>query len=231
MPAQQQPTGRITPPDQIVPLASGCTWFIGLFTLALVTSLLLALVLLWPHAVEAANTIALEKGAAATTPAGTEPAATAPGEPPLTLLGITIPPGLQLMLLAMLMGGLGGSVHTSASFIVFVGNRQLARSWVWWYVLWPFIAMILAIVVYFVIRAGFLTFGSMPTKLNPYGIAAISALAGMFAKQTTEKLREIMNMILNVKAPTTLHDRPDGDGESRDEPGPDPANGDGGKRS
>ncbi len=119
-----------------------------------------------------------------------------------------------MMLLAMVMGGLGGSVHTATSYIVFVGNRELEKSWIWWYVLWPFIAMTLAVIVYFVIRAGFLTFGSTPTELNPYGIAAISALTGMFTKRTTEKLREIMELILNVKTPTKLHDGPKEDDPS-----------------
>jgi len=201
MSEEQQPTPKTSRPNQIVPLGSGYTWFIGLFTLFLVLGLFVALIALWPYAVDAAKSIGAEQGADQDVPAAKR----------LVILGLDIPPGLQLMLLAMVMGGLGGSVHTAASFIVFVGNRQLAKSWIWWYALWPFIAMTLAVIVYFVIRAGFLTFGSTPTELNPYGIAAISALAGMFAKQTTEKLREIMELILNVKTPTPLHDGAEGD--------------------
>lgn len=163
----------------VVGLGSWVTWFLGLYFLALLGFLFYVLIILWPCAQAAAQT--------------------QPAPPELVILRLTIPPALQLMLLAMVMGALGSCVHTISSFVRFVGNRRLVKSWVWWYVLWPFVGMTLAVIVYFVIRGGLLTFGSMPKDFNVYGIAGISALVGMFAKQATEKLREIMDAALGVK--------------------------------
>ncbi len=202
MTVEQQPSPKPIPPDQLVPLRSWYTWGIGLYTLGLALLLFVVLIVLWPYAVDAAKSIGAAGGD------GDVPAAKS-----FVILRLTVSPGSQLVLLALVMGGLGGCVHTAASFIGYVGNRRLAKSWVWWYVVWPFIAMILAVIVYFVIRGGLLAVGSTPTELNPYGIAAISALAGMFAKATTKKLRKIMEEALSVKDDEDL-----GDGLRRAEP-------------
>jgi hypothetical protein len=47
----------------------------------------------------------------------------------------------------------------------------------------------LALILYFVVRAGFLTGGA--DDVSPYGIATLAALAGMFSKQATDKLEEV----------------------------------------
>ncbi len=167
------------------------TWILGVYLLSLVSVLSYVLLKLWPHVL-----------APATQAAG-EPAA-------VTLFRWEVPPSVCILLLAMTMGGLGSYLHVARSFIVFVGNGQLVKSWVWWYVLWPFIGMTLAVIVCFVIHAGFLSFGSSgaaPGGINPYGIAGISALVGMFAKAATEKLREVFEIMFKVSQPTPLADK------------------------
>ncbi len=99
----------------------------------------------------------------------------------------------RLFLLVIVAGAIGSYIHAATSFADYVGNRKLARSWIWWYILRPFIGVALALVFYFVVRAGFLTGGA--GDVNPYGVAAMGALAGMFSKQATDKLEEIFTTI------------------------------------
>ena len=98
-----------------------------------------------------------------------------------------------LLLLALLMGAIGGYVHAATSFVSYIGNRQFKTSWGWWYALRAFIGAALALLVYVAFRAGFLTSASSTGDIDPYGVAAVSGLAGLFSKQATDKLEEIFN--------------------------------------
>jgi hypothetical protein len=104
----------------------------------------------------------------------------------------------RLALVAILSGALGAFVHAATSFAVYLGNRQLIRSWAAWYALRPFIGMALALLFYFLIRAGFVVASATADQsaINPYGIAAIGGLAGMFSKQATDKLEDVFNNLL-----------------------------------
>jgi hypothetical protein len=106
----------------------------------------------------------------------------------------------RLILLVMLAGALGSYVHATTSFVTFVGNRRLMSSWVWWYVLRPFIGVALALVFYFVIRGGLLSAGATAADVSPFGIVALAALAGMFSKQATDKLRELFDDFFKTEA-------------------------------
>ena len=109
----------------------------------------------------------------------------------------------RLFLTVMAAGALGSLIHSITSFADYAGNRSLSRSWIWWLVLRTPIGIALALLFYLVLRGGLivpsLPNGSAATDttrlLNPYGIAAISALAGMFSKQATDKLREIFDTL------------------------------------
>lgn len=98
-----------------------------------------------------------------------------------------------MLVLALLMGAIGGYIHAATSFVSYIGNREFKDSWGWWYALRAFIGAALALVLYLAFRAGFLTAGSSTASVDPYGVAAISALAGLFSKQATDKLEEIFN--------------------------------------
>lgn len=100
---------------------------------------------------------------------------------------------VKLILIVMIAGALGSYVHAATSFADFVGNRRLAPSWVWWYFLRPFIGVALALVLYFAIRGGLLPMGADVGANSLFSIAALSALAGMFSKQATDKLREVFD--------------------------------------
>jgi hypothetical protein len=102
-----------------------------------------------------------------------------------------LPPEHRYLMIVVIAGALGSFVHLATSFADFVGNRRLMRSWMWWYMLRPFIGIALALLFYFVLRGGLLTASSGTAELSVFGIAAMSGLAGMFSKQVTDKLREI----------------------------------------
>jgi len=104
-----------------------------------------------------------------------------------------------LLLLVALMGFLGNMVHVSTSFTTFVGNETFKRSWILWYCVKPFTAAGLAIIIYFIIRAGFLSYGTGASGVSLYGILSLSALAGLFTDSATLKLKEVFEVIFKPK--------------------------------
>jgi len=104
-----------------------------------------------------------------------------------------------LLILVALMGFLGNMVHIASSFTSYVGNGTFLRSWVLWYFVKPFTAAGLAIIIYFIIRAGFLSYGAGAGGISLYGIMALSALAGLFTDSATLKLKEVFEVIFKPK--------------------------------
>jgi hypothetical protein len=107
----------------------------------------------------------------------------------------------RLFWTAVIFGAIGSYIHVAASFSDYVGNRRLMVSWIWWFVLRTPIGIALAVVFYAAIRAGFLTgnAGDASTNVvNPFGIAAMSAMAGMFSKQAADKLNEVFTTLFKT---------------------------------
>jgi hypothetical protein len=113
-------------------------------------------------------------------------------------LSVSVTPNDRLMLVAMLTGVIGSMVHAMTSFADFAGNARLSRAWIPWYLLRPFIGMGLALFFYVVVRAGLLSVQTQVGDINPYGIAAIAGLAGMFSKQATDKLNETFTTLFKT---------------------------------
>ncbi|MBN2174289.1 MAG: hypothetical protein JW731_09165 [Bacteroidales bacterium] len=105
----------------------------------------------------------------------------------------------RLILLVLAVGALGSFIHGATSFISFVGNNKLEKSWTWWYFLRPFIGGVLALIFYFVIRAGFLSAGSGSEDISIFGITAISGLVGMFSKNAIDKLEELFKTLFKTE--------------------------------
>lgn len=104
-----------------------------------------------------------------------------------------------LLILVATMGFLGNMIHIAASFTSFVGNESFKKSWILWYFVKPFTAAGLAIIVYFIIRAGFLGYGSDASSISLYGVMSLSALAGLFTDNATLKLKEIFDVVFKPK--------------------------------
>ncbi|WP_199509686.1 hypothetical protein [Nucisporomicrobium flavum] len=113
-------------------------------------------------------------------------------------LTVTFTADSALLALVMIASALGSFVHAATSFATYVGNRRLHRSWIWWYLLRLFIGAALAISFYFAVRGGLLSAQVSSDSINPYGIAALAALVGLFSKQATDKLREIFETMFRT---------------------------------
>ncbi len=128
--------------------------------------------------------------------------------PAIWLFGQKFQPTLEvrLLLLVLLAGAIGSYIHASSSFVDYLGNRALISSWVWWYLLRPFIGMMLALLFYFVFRGGFITAGvnaggdAAASFINPFGIAALAGLVGMFSKVAADKLNEVFLTLFAPRA-------------------------------
>jgi hypothetical protein len=171
---------------QLVPLWGKI--LLGIFLAAVGGLLVYVLFALWP-AVHAATA---EQNATA-----------APSEPEtISLFGVsyTPEPDVTLLLLVAVLSALGSYIHAAQSFVDFAGNRRLVISWVWWYPFRILIGVALAEIFYFAIRAGFLGTDTPTSSINPYGIAAISGLVGLFSKQATDKLREVFETLFRTES-------------------------------
>jgi hypothetical protein len=98
---------------------------------------------------------------------------------------------LRLLAVVVFTGALGGQIHALRSFASYVGNRRLKVSWLVLYFLTPFVAASLALVLYFVIRAGFFPANSTTQNMNVYGFAGLAGLVGLFSNMAVNKLRRM----------------------------------------
>jgi hypothetical protein len=168
---------------QLVPLWG--KFLLGVFLIAVGGFLVYTLIVIWPAVHSATTDGDASDGDALTT---------------ISYLGAsyTPDPDVALLLLVAVLSALGSYVHAAQSFVDFAGNRRLVVSWIWWYPFRLLIGVALAEIFYFAIRAGF--FGTdTPTEfINPYGIAALAGLVGLFSKQATDKLREVFETLFHT---------------------------------
>lgn len=109
----------------------------------------------------------------------------------------------EVLLMVILLGALGGSLHMLASFVRYVGNRQLKRSWILYYLSAPLMGAILAPIVYMLLRVGVLSpstgeTASSTSNLNLLAIYAFAALTGLFAKTASDKLSEVFSTLFRT---------------------------------
>jgi hypothetical protein len=115
------------------------------------------------------------------------------------VIKLDLDPEMRYILIVLIVGALGSFIHTATSYADYAGNRRLVSSWVWWYLLRPFIGSVLALIVYFAIRGGFFSTGGQETEnVNIFGIAGIAGLVGMFSKQATDKLNELFTTLFQT---------------------------------
>ena len=114
---------------------------------------------------------------------------------------------IRFILLVITVGALGSYIQAATSFADYVGNRRIYISWVWWYILRPFVGSSLALIFYFALRGGLLSAGAEAKDISPFGIAAASGLVGMFSKQATDKLRELADNLFRTETPDQRGDK------------------------
>jgi hypothetical protein len=111
----------------------------------------------------------------------------------------SVSPEGAFLLLVILFGAIGAYIHAATSFVDYAGNRKFTASWIWWYLLRPFVGMALALIFYVTIRGGFFAQEAQTEDVNPFGIAALAGLSGLFSKQATDKLREVFDTMFRTE--------------------------------
>lgn len=168
---------------------------LGIYLLVSTLGLTLLLVLIWPSAcpVDPSRLAAAASGAPA--------AATRL----CSIWTFSDSFGIEARLLAIVLvsGALGSSVFAARAFATFHGLKRYDPDWNWWYVMRLPIGMGLALFLYLVIRGGLFTasVGNSDQVLqtaNPFGFAALAALAGMFAKEASDKLEEVFQSVFST---------------------------------
>jgi hypothetical protein len=107
----------------------------------------------------------------------------------------------RLLIIIALAAALGAFVHVATSFTDYLGAGTYDARWLWYYVLRIPIGISLAYVFYFAIRGGILTTTSpSTTDVNPFGLAAIAGLVGLFSKQASDKLQEVFETLFKTAA-------------------------------
>ena len=102
-----------------------------------------------------------------------------------------------LVIVASLVGSL---VHVASSFAAHCAHRDFKVSWLWWYSMRFVVGTGLGLLLYVALRGGLFS-GDFTTKqVNPYGIAAVAGLTGMFSKQATDKLAQLFDVAFAVRA-------------------------------
>ena len=104
----------------------------------------------------------------------------------------------RTIILVLITGAIGSFIHSAGSFTNYVGEQKITSTWIWWYILRPFVGIAVAFVFYLVIRGGMLT-NTNAKDLNVYGILTMSALAGLFSDRATLKLKEVFETLFKPK--------------------------------
>lgn len=127
--------------------------------------------------------------------------------PDFLLWQIEISQEARLIVIVALTGALGTQIRTVRSFAWYVGNRKFTQSWLPFYFLTPVVGATLALVFYFVIRAGFFSADSTSSHLSVYGFAGMAGLVGIFSDQAILRLKEVAEVVFK-KPPTGADNAP-----------------------
>jgi hypothetical protein len=83
----------------------------------------------------------------------------------------------SVLMMVILLGALGGSVHFFSSLVMFIGNRKLMRSWLPYYLAMPFLGAGLAAIVYMLLRVGIINVNPSGASAGGAGIANLNLTA------------------------------------------------------
>jgi len=97
-----------------------------------------------------------------------------------------------LIVMVVMGGALGAMVGATRRFLYFAGRDELTRRDEWSYLMRPMQGAVLALIVYFTLRGGYLG-QDQTAPVNPYGVAALSALVGLFTGHAVSKLTDVFD--------------------------------------
>ena len=97
----------------------------------------------------------------------------------------------RLIIVVVISGALGSSVHAIRSLYWYVGNQNFRRNWILMYFLLPFGGSTLALASYVIIRGGFFQGQATVSQVNPFSFAAVAVLVGLFSVQAYTWLKDV----------------------------------------
>ena len=113
----------------------------------------------------------------------------------------------NLIIINTLFGILGGSTYGLASVTTWIGNNKYGKSWTLWYISRPIIGGALALMFYFLLRAGLV--GGFPVNVGDFGFAAISIIIGLLTTTAMKKIRDIFDVLFGIeKSKEDIGDEP-----------------------
>ena len=113
-------------------------------------------------------------------------------------------PGEGLVLwMVIIFGAQGGTLRLVSSVVRYIGNRQLSRSWIAYYLAMPVQGALLAPIGYMLLRVVVLAPSAAgengTAHLNLISIYAVAALTGLFANQAMVKLGDVVEEVFRTK--------------------------------
>jgi hypothetical protein len=103
-----------------------------------------------------------------------------------------------LLMLALLMGAIGGYTFALSSLVNDITQHEYYARKGWFYALRPMIGAALGLMLYFAFRAGFANSSadaSTASTIDPYGVALVSGLAGLYSQQALDKLQTVFSKV------------------------------------
>jgi len=110
---------------------------------------------------------------------------------------LTVPPEPRFIFLVVVASAIGSFIAVATSFTTYLGNERLYTRWIWWYILRLPVGIALAVLFYLAVRGGFFTSTASEADVNPFGVAALGGLVGMFSKQAADKLQDVFAQLFN----------------------------------
>jgi hypothetical protein len=120
-----------------------------------------------------------------------------------------------LILMVLMVGALGALVGGSRRFLYFSTRDELTKRDEWSYLIRPLQGAALALIVYFTLRGGYLG-QDQSAPVNPYGVAALAALVGLFTRHAVSKLTEIFDTMFGEPKEETAAPQVRDPGDSAD---------------
>jgi len=110
---------------------------------------------------------------------------------------------LRLVLLVLFTGAFGATIAALQSLGDYRGRKKLGASWAMFYIVRPPVGAGVALIIYLAVRGGFLAGSDVDVGMTtPFGIVAVSALAGMFSDRAYQKLAEVARNLFSTDRDT-----------------------------
>ncbi len=108
------------------------------------------------------------------------------------IMGWEIDPTTRLLLLVLLAGALGSSIHAATSFSVYKGLDKFHMRWASWYLMRAPVGAGLAVIITLLIQGGLFTPQNV-AEANPFTTLGLAALVGLFSRQALDKLSDVFD--------------------------------------